>query len=80
MNLNGELDDGEAVLQVIRGSDLVLYPQGNIRESASLSFRPIGTLASATPRRILVGTDGTQSVCVAIDGFVRVLPSTITCQ
>jgi type IV fimbrial biogenesis protein FimT len=83
-NLNGELDDGEAVLQVNRGSDLVVYPQDDIA-SAALTFRPIGTLASATPRRLLVGPDGassasTQAVCVAIDGFARVLPVATTCQ
>ncbi|HTT09566.1 MAG TPA: GspH/FimT family protein [Burkholderiaceae bacterium] len=83
-NLNGELDDGEAVLQVNRGSDLVVYPQDDLA-ATPLSFRPIGTLASATPRRLLVGRDAaqsasTQAVCVAIDGFVRVLPAATTCQ
>lgn len=84
-NLNGELDDGEAVLQVIRGTDLVVYPESDQSMSAAITFRPIGTLASATPRRLLVGLDGTQSaptqaVCVAIDGYTRVMSITTTCQ
>src|SRR5262252_1522355 len=57
-NLNGELDDGEAVLQVNRLSDLVVYPQNDVSSSAALTFRPIGTLASAIPRRLLVAPDG----------------------
>ena len=84
-NLNGELDDGEAVLQVSRGTDLVVHPANDPAASAAITFRPIGTLASATPRKLLVGGDGvqsaaTQAVCVAIDGFTRVISAATTCQ
>jgi len=85
-NLNGELDDGEAVLQVNRGAEqLAVFPEANLAASAAITFRPIGTLASATPRRLLIGPESAQvgpnqAVCVAIDGFARVLPVGTTCQ
>jgi len=84
-NLNGELDDGEAVLQVTRDASLSVYPPNDGAASAVITFRPLGTLASATPRRLLFGTDGAQAapvqaVCVGIDGYMRVLPLTAVCQ
>src|SRR5499427_10324263 len=61
-NLNGELDDGEAVSQVSRGTELLpVLPETNPAASAALTFRPIGTLASATPRRLLIASEGAQS-------------------
>jgi Tfp pilus assembly protein FimT len=84
-NLNGELDDGEPVLQVTRDANLSVYPPNDVAASAVITFRPLGTLANATPRRLLVGTDGAQAapaqaLCVAIDGYMRVLPLTAVCQ
>jgi type IV fimbrial biogenesis protein FimT len=84
-NLNGELDDGEAVLQVSRGTLLAVQPEGSIATAAAITFRPMGTLASATPRRLLIGADGAQAapshaVCVGIDGYTRMLPVTAACQ
>jgi Tfp pilus assembly protein FimT len=84
-NFNGELDDGEAVLQVNRGPQISVYPDADSTSPAAITFRPIGTLANATPRRLLVSTEGadsapTQAVCIAIDGHTRVLPIRATCQ
>jgi Tfp pilus assembly protein FimT len=83
-NLNGELDEGEAVLQVTRGTQLGVRPEGNAVVAAPITFRPLGTLAHATPLRLLVASDAqttpSQAVCVAIDGYTRVLPINATCQ
>ena len=86
-NLNGELDDGEVVLQVSRAPQVPVYPPRQSTNSAAITFRPIGTLASATPRRLLLGgaSDGTQaaatqSVCVGIDGYTRVLSASAQCH
>lgn len=84
-NFNGELDDGEAVLQVSRSPQLRVDPDAPASSSAAVTFRPIGTLAHATPRRLLVRIDGAESapaqaVCIAIDGHTRVLPLNATCQ
>ena len=82
-NLNGDLDDGEAVLQVTRGATQLITPESDAA-SAPVEFRPIGTLAHATPRRLLIGADSTQNtpaqaVCVAIDGFTRVVSASAPC-
>jgi len=83
-NLNGELDDGETVLQVSRGTQLGVRPESDGTTSAPITFRPVGTLAHATSRRLLVGSDSqtapTQAVCVAIDGYTRVLSVNAACQ
>jgi Tfp pilus assembly protein FimT len=80
-NLSGELDDGEAVLQVVRAPNPTVRPPQDLGVSAAITFRPLGTLASATPRRLLVGAEAAQSaVCVGIDGFTRVLPVGAACQ
>lgn len=80
-DLSGELDDGEAVLQVVRSPNPTVRPPQDLGVSAAITFRPLGTLASATPRSLLVGADTAQSiVCVGIDGFTRVLPAGSPCQ
>ena len=83
-NLNGELDDGEAVLQVVRAAQPTVHPDGELAAPGAVTFRPIGTLASATPRRLLLSVEGAdtpvQAVCVAIDGYTRVLPLASACQ
>ena len=84
-NLNGQLDDGEAVLQVSRDPHLVVRPEMSAQASPAITFRPMGTLASAAQRRLLVSAEGSQgtplsAVCVAIDGHMRVLPLSATCQ
>jgi Tfp pilus assembly protein FimT len=82
-NFNGELDDGEAVLQVIRQPRAVIHPDRDTTTSAALTFRPIGTLAHTAARRIVVA-DGaqasTQAVCVGVDGFTRVLGLAAPCR
>jgi type IV fimbrial biogenesis protein FimT len=83
-DMNGELDDGEAVLQVSRSPNLSVSADGAAGlPAAAVTFRPIGTLASASPRRLMVGSgDGaaTQVVCVAIDGHTRVIAPAAVCQ
>jgi hypothetical protein len=73
------------VLQVTRTPQLRVDPDAASLHSAAVTFRPIGTLAHATPRRLLVRIEGgasapTQAVCIAIDGHTRVLPVGATCQ
>jgi Tfp pilus assembly protein FimT len=84
-NFNGELDDGEAVLQVSRESHFAIQPPMERAFSAAVTFRPLGTLASATPRRLLLSSDATQTaavnaVCIGIDGYTRVMPVNAPCQ
>lgn len=83
-NLNGELDDGEAVLRVVRQSQPIVVPDGEFSTSSAVTFRPMGTLASITPRRLLLSVDGkaapTHAVCVAIEGYTHVLPIARACR
>jgi Tfp pilus assembly protein FimT len=83
-NLNGELDDGEAVLRVVRDTNPTIFPDGEFTTPSAVTFRPMGTLASATPRRLLLGTDGTNApthaVCVAIEGYTHLLPIATACR
>jgi len=84
-NFNGELDDGEAVLQVSRESHLAVQPPTERASAAAITFRPLGTLASATSRRLLLSADGAQAaamsaVCIGIDGYTRVLAVNAPCQ
>lgn len=77
-NLDGRLDDGEAVLQVSRVARLAVQPPDR-----PIVFRPIGTLAQATAQRLLVvaaSDQRAQAVCVAIDGHARVQAPHATCQ
>lgn len=82
-NLNGELDDGEAVLRVVRDAHPTVFPEGEFTTSSAVTFRPMGTLASATPRRLLLSVDGnapTHAVCVAIEGYTHVQPIASACR
>lgn len=83
-NLNGELDDGEAVLRVVRESPTTVSPEGNASTSSPVTFRPMGTLASTTPRRLLLASDGnstpTHAICVAIEGYTQVQPVANPCR
>jgi Tfp pilus assembly protein FimT len=82
-NLNGELDDGEVVLQVTRGPAVTVTPDRDATTSAPIAFRPIGTLAHVTPRRLLIAAEGEASaqraVCVSIEGYTRVLSAATPC-
>lgn len=83
-NLNGELDDGEAVLRVVRDSHATVVPDGEFTTASAITFRPLGTLASTRPRRLLLAasaaTTPSHAVCVAIDGYTQVLPLDRTCR
>lgn len=83
-NLNGELDDGEAVLRVVRDGRAAVFPDGEFPSASAITFRPIGTLASARPRRLLLATGAatapTRAVCVAIDGYTHLLPLERACR
>lgn len=84
-NFNGELDDGEAVLQVSRSPQFDVGVEGSGSVAAAITFRPIGTLAHATPQRLSVTVVGDPSarpqiVCVAIDGHASVLAPGAVCQ
>jgi len=85
-NLNGELDDGEAVLRVYREARVeVGIEDGGGDVPAAITFRPIGTLAHATPQRLRVAMSGdaaahAQVVCVAIDGYTSVLTPGSVCR
>jgi Tfp pilus assembly protein FimT len=83
-NLNGQLDDGEAVLRVVRDSHPIVFPDGEFATSSVITFRPMGTLASAAPRRLLVSADSaaapTHAICVAIEGFAAVMPIASACR
>lgn len=83
-NLNGELDDGEAVLRVVREAHPTVFPDGEFAAPSAVTFRPMGTLASATPRRLLLSADGTaaptHAICVAIEGYTHVLPISGACR
>jgi len=51
----------------------------------AITFRPIGTLAHATPQRLRVAMAGdgavrAQVVCVAIDGYTTVLAPGTVCR
>lgn len=80
-NLNGQLDDSEIVLRVTKGVPGTIRAQGGAENFAAITFRPIGTLASATPLRLVLSSDDAQSaVCIGIDGHARVLAATAACQ
>ncbi len=83
-NLNGQLDDGEAVLRVVRDAPPTVFPDGEYATPGAITFRPLGTLASAAPRRLLFSADGaavpSHAVCVGIDGYTHVLPISAVCR
>lgn len=83
-NLNGALDDGEAVLRVERSAQLEIGTSGLGAEAAAITYRPIGTLAHATPQQLAVAVADEsarpQVVCVAIDGYTSVLAPGAICR